>query len=240
MKKFFSFVAVLCVALTASASVVWTETLDKNGTYINRDGKDKDTYPWGTYWPYVDQWYEVGNFVNEYDSVGSQNVSIRSKKLNSDTNNTIGFFFAATTDKYPTTDSKLYLKGKDGVICTGNGLYLTFEVCTSESDGGDLTALQVQVNDKDLTIPEKKWTGKAQTVTVSLPLEDGDVASIYIYFKDLPKNYQKFITNLRIEDQPTAIGNTTVAEKAVKTIENGQLVIVRNGVKYNAVGAVVE
>ena len=37
-----------------------------------------------------------------------------------------------------------------------------------------------------------------------------------------------------------AIDNTTIAEKAVKIIENGQLVIIRNGVKYNAVGAVIE
>lgn len=37
-----------------------------------------------------------------------------------------------------------------------------------------------------------------------------------------------------------AIDNTTVVEKAVKVIENGQLVIIRNGVKYNAVGAVIE
>lgn len=29
MKKFFSFVAVLCIAVAASANVVWTETLDK-------------------------------------------------------------------------------------------------------------------------------------------------------------------------------------------------------------------
>ena len=38
----------------------------------------------------------------------------------------------------------------------------------------------------------------------------------------------------------TAIDNTTIAEKAVKVIENGQLVIIRNGVKFNAVGAVIE
>lgn len=37
-----------------------------------------------------------------------------------------------------------------------------------------------------------------------------------------------------------AIDNTTVAEKAVKVIENGQLVIIRNNVRYNAVGAVIE
>ena len=35
----------------------------------------------------------------------------------------------------------------------------------------------------------------------------------------------------------TAIDNTVMGEKAVKTFENGQLVIIKNGVKYNALGA---
>ena len=34
-----------------------------------------------------------------------------------------------------------------------------------------------------------------------------------------------------------AISNVDAAEKAVKTFENGQLVIIKNGVKYNALGA---
>lgn len=37
-------------------------------------------------------------------------------------------------------------------------------------------------------------------------------------------------------DTSTEIDNATVAEKAVKMIENGQLVIIREGVKYNAQG----
>lgn len=36
---------------------------------------------------------------------------------------------------------------------------------------------------------------------------------------------------------PSAIENNTEAVKAVKTIENGQIVIIKNGVKFNAVGA---
>lgn len=44
----------------------------------------------------------------------------------------------------------------------------------------------------------------------------------------------------KIVSTPTGVENATVAEKAVKMIENGQLVIVREGVKYNAQGAVVE
>ena len=35
----------------------------------------------------------------------------------------------------------------------------------------------------------------------------------------------------------TAIDNTVMGEKAIKTFENGQLVIIKNGVKYNAMGA---
>ena len=38
---------------------------------------------------------------------------------------------------------------------------------------------------------------------------------------------------------PTAIDNTNIDAKAVKFFENGQLIIIKNGVRYNAQGAVV-
>jgi hypothetical protein len=40
-----------------------------------------------------------------------------------------------------------------------------------------------------------------------------------------------------VGDFATAISNTAVESKAVKFFENGQLVIIKNGVKYNALGA---
>ena len=40
-----------------------------------------------------------------------------------------------------------------------------------------------------------------------------------------------------VGDFQTAISNTAVESKAVKFFENGQLVIIKNGVKYNALGA---
>lgn len=43
-----------------------------------------------------------------------------------------------------------------------------------------------------------------------------------------------------IADPETAISNTTLAPKAQKIMENGQLVILRDGVKYNALGAVID
>ena len=45
-----------------------------------------------------------------------------------------------------------------------------------------------------------------------------------------------FVINYFGEAKPTAIDNAAVESPAVKTIENGQLVILRDGVKYNAMG----
>ena len=42
---------------------------------------------------------------------------------------------------------------------------------------------------------------------------------------------------LVMKKETTAIDNTAVESKAVKFFENGQLVIIKNGVKYNALGA---
>ena len=42
-----------------------------------------------------------------------------------------------------------------------------------------------------------------------------------------------------VEVDPTAIDNTNIDAKAVKFFENGQLIIIKNGVRYNAQGAVV-
>ncbi len=42
------------------------------------------------------------------------------------------------------------------------------------------------------------------------------------------------------ENTATAIDNTVVSEKAIKMFENGQLIIIKNGVKYNALGSVIE
>lgn len=42
------------------------------------------------------------------------------------------------------------------------------------------------------------------------------------------------------KDAEMGIRNTAVAEKAQKTIINGQLVILRDGIRYNALGQVME
>ena len=41
-------------------------------------------------------------------------------------------------------------------------------------------------------------------------------------------------------ENPQGIDNTTIAPKAIKLIENGQIVIIKNGVKYNVLGKMVQ
>ena len=53
-------------------------------------------------------------------------------------------------------------------------------------------------------------------------------------------NTTLFIASLVVERTATAIDNTEIDAKIVKTFENGQLVIIKNGVKYNATGAIVK
>lgn len=62
-----------------------------------------------------------------------------------------------------------------------------------------------------------------------------DVTAIVTYFNAL----QLYFISAE-EASTTAIENTVVSEKAIKMFENGQLVIIKNGVRYNAQGQIVK
>lgn len=51
--------------------------------------------------------------------------------------------------------------------------------------------------------------------------------------------YTFYVYNDKGTDSATSIDNTNVDAKTVKVIENGQLIIIKNGVRYNALGAEV-
>ncbi len=243
MKKIFTFVAAVVFAVSASAAVIWSESLDKNGSYINKAD-------FGGNWPYATQWYEAGNFVYAYDSVGSYGVSVRNKKLNGADENSIGFFFSK--DKAAESDY-LYLGGKEGAIVEGaKGCKLLFDVCSSEANGGTLAEMAIEVNGVALEIPATELGNKLVTSAVELPLADGNIESLKITFDNVPT--QKFIANLRIEgEEGTAHGTggitppvqeidtVTVAEaleiaKAL-TPEKGKSAVTAE--KYAVVGYVV-
>lgn len=229
MKKLFTFVAVMLLAVAASATVLWEETLDKNGTYI-----DKEQF--GGNWPYANQWWEAGNFSAEYTAVSSYGCSVRGKKLNGseEKENSIGLYFAANKEE---SKSMLTLEG-DIVANPAEGMRLVFEICSTESDGGDLNTMVVKVNGNAVTVPATTLGTKLYTSTVAIELPNEAVSSLYFAFNNVPS--QKFITHPRIEVGATAVENVTVAPQATKMIENGQVIIIRNGVRYNSVGTVIE
>ena len=53
------------------------------------------------------------------------------------------------------------------------------------------------------------------------------------------KMYEFYVYG-RTWSAPTAIDNTNADAKAVKMIENGQLIIIKNGVRYNVAGQQVK
>ena len=78
----------------------------------------------------------------------------------------------------------------------------------------------------------------AQFVTENA-LQKGDKVTVFGSLKIYKSTKEFDKDNILVEFEegtPTAIDNTAVDAKVVKTIENGQLVIIKNGVKYNAQG----
>jgi hypothetical protein len=73
------------------------------------------------------------------------------------------------------------------------------------------------------------------------PTEEGnyDVEGLYIVYNGNNGMQPEIIVTALAPASATAISNTADEIKAFKTIENGQLVIIKNGVRYDATGAVI-
>lgn len=128
--------------------------------------------------------------------------------------------------------------------------YNQFKICKA---GENPNIVNIQVapwadNNKGIYInfPSAEFT------TISLP--EGqykvDGAGILLYLTAFTAKETEVTINYKGEDCiftvyndkgiATAIDNTVVGEKAIKMFENGQLIIIKNGVKYNALGSVIE
>lgn len=243
MKKVFAFAALMLLAGAVSAANLFDETLStkRGSTYIV---KAKTSF--GEAWPYASQWFagyedkdgnkvEGNQYDNDYTNVTSYTVSVRGKKLNGDDQSSVGLFFAANK-----TEDQNYVKFEGSLSAANPKAVLHFEICSSETDGGDLATMILKVNDQALEVPATTLGDKLVTSEVKVALPNEDIEAIYFAFNNVPA--QKFISRFWIADDGTAQGveNVTVDGKAVKVMENGQMYIIRNGVKYNAAGAVVK
>ena len=99
----------------------------------------------------------------------------------------------------------------------------TFDVKES-TDGATFTTVE------SITAPESSATEKKST------LKEASRFVLFTYTNKSNGNVALGGIKISYVSNPTAIDNAVVETPAIKTIENGQLVILRDGVKYNAMG----
>lgn len=226
MKKIFAFVAVAMMALSASADVIWSEDFGAEATKNDKG-----------YWPYAggdaSKNYVYTDYSNDYDKVSSYNVSVRAKSVGADQSVKYnGFYFGAgkaAAECYVTFE-------KTGLIAAQESMYLKFDFMSDQIDVVDLSKIVLKVNDNVMTVPNVATTAKYYTKTAVVALPNEAVNSISFAFDNIDK--QIFMLNIRVEDNDaTAFETVKAGVKAEKVIENGQIVIIRNGVRFNAAGA---
>ena len=87
--------------------------------------------------------------------------------------------------------------------------------------------------------PGIEWVDEDEDGNFNITLPAGNYN--FYFKKDSKKVYIAAATDCETEpDVPTALDNLTTTIAPVKAIVNGQLVIIKNGVQYNAQGAVVK
>jgi hypothetical protein len=134
--------------------------------------------------------------------------------------------------------SKSFIAGQyvAGIISQIDGFNDTYKSITYWISDDGTTANQFEVysgkglNGADFTAVTDLHVGDKVTVF-------GDI-KVYNAIHEFDKTSK--IVKYEAASEPTAVDNTEVNAKAVKFFENGQLVIIKNGVKYNATGAIVK
>ena len=158
------------------------------------------------------------------------------------------------------------VEGREGMTTMWRGLYwadgwgemLFYPAIASVVDWNDYFAIRVyhEAGRSDFEVNFKKsWAdadhiGGISDMTagegyVELPLTDKrrallasiDNELIVQFYRGDDKAAFNVTEIVLVGDSPSDISNTAAESKAVKFFENGQLVIIKNGVKYNALGA---
>lgn len=158
------------------------------------------------------------------------------------------------------------VEGREGMTTMWRGLYwadgwgemLFYPAIASAVDWNDYSAIRVyhEAGRSDFEVNFKKsWAdadhiGGISDMTagegyVELPLTDKrrallasiDNELIVQFYRGDDKAAFNVTEIVLVGDSPSDISNTAAESKAVKFFENGQLVIIKNGVKYNALGA---
>lgn len=142
-----------------------------------------------------------------------------------------------------------YVK-RDNKYCQGSLLRfnttvpgkLTIEYCNTGNRSNEADRRFLNVNGTQ--VGEGTMRSDAIVTTSDIAVAAGEVVIVGVLNEGDPATAPQYLRFYKViftkDETPTAIDNTEAEIKAVKFIENGQLFILKNGIKYNANGAIVK
>lgn len=110
-----------------------------------------------------------------------------------------------------------------------DGLFRAAKVSAATYQGENVTIYLTE------TATEKSIEMYETTLTIAGNVLKGYTAEIVA----LGKNHKAYHIHLSKQDNPTALHEVQQPENASKVIKNGQLIIIKNGIPYNAQGAIM-
>lgn len=184
----------------------------------------------------------VGNFNENWFSTleytieeGEDGVRVLTATATDEAGNTYIITMTATKAVYPeiniynaTVVSKV--EGSLVLSASYEGKDVSFELFQNWE--GELNAML------EIGVWEEEGYMSCRSTAPALEEEDGNYTVTGIFTDDLEKKY--IITITTKANPATALDNLNTTVAPVKMIENGQLIIVKDGVQYNAQGAVVK
>ena len=173
----------------------------------------------------------------EFPVKPSDNAKTTGTNNYSDGTYTVTVYGPESAGYYYDTDNLML--GKEGAyvqLPTFAGKAVTRIVTTGVSIGA--ASVKFNVFDGETAVSEEV-TGCKEDQSFTISPKKQNVAYMIKVTNDANVRFAKIKIWLGDADPETAIENTAVEAKAFKTFENGQLVIIKNGVKYDVTGAVI-
>lgn len=218
MKKLFFFAAAMCAAMVMNAETynfggITADQITTDGT-IGTYVMDGDTIPSISTKADVDINCTIStmpNLVINYKNSGDKNNIL---KFAADYMQTDGKNFILTFSNVAVgSNIELLVSAKGGTA----SVFTAFEGCVSATGA-------------DYTVTKKETLAEYETITFM-------ATASTVKIKETAGGYR--IISAAVNGAQ-GVENTTFAPKATKIMENGQMIIVRAGVKYSALGTVVE
>ena len=122
----------------------------------------------------------------------------------------------------------------------GNALMIVLNEYKDEN--GDILRYEAPGLEPLWYFPNNGMGGASNGVRTAVPTVevDGNKATIYLYAQNNGYAVYEFIVDENYVGPETGVENVEVEIGARKVIENGQVFVIKNGVKYNVLGAEVK